>query len=250
MTTLHERRHSDPAPTPQADRSRWLLVLGVVVVVGVLAAVLALLLRGHQGDDLPASSTLRGSGVAASETRTLPPFVALDLAGSNSVTVRVGAPQSVVVHADDNLLGRVTTHVQAGNLVIGTRPGSFTTRSPMRVDVTVPSLGAMTLTGSGVVVATGIDAVNLTVVLAGSGLLRLSGTALRLDVNLGGSGDAQLERLVAKDVHAVVSGSGRILVTATDSLDASVPGSGVVVYSGNPAHVTTSVTGSGAVTRA
>jgi hypothetical protein len=50
-------------------------------------------------------------------------------------------------------------------------------------------------------------------------------------------------------VHAVVSGSGLIQVTATTSLDAAVPGSGTIIYSGNPPQVTTSVTGSGAVTR-
>jgi hypothetical protein len=44
-----------------------------------------------------------------------------------------------------------------------------------------------------------------------------------------------------------VSGSGRILVTATESLDAAVPGTGAITYSGNPAHVTTSITGVGAV---
>jgi len=55
-------------------------------------------------------------------------------------------------------------------------------------------------------------------------------------------------RAIARDVHAVVSGSGRILVRATNSLDAAVPGSGAIIYSGNPAHVTTSITGNGAVT--
>jgi hypothetical protein len=44
-----------------------------------------------------------------------------------------------------------------------------------------------------------------------------------------------------------VTGSGRIVVTATRSLDASIPGSGTIVYLGHPAHVTTTVTGSGAV---
>jgi hypothetical protein len=50
-------------------------------------------------------------------------------------------------------------------------------------------------------------------------------------------------------VHAVISGSGLIRVTATASLDASVPGEGAIVYSGDPPRVTTSVTGVGSVTR-
>jgi Putative auto-transporter adhesin, head GIN domain len=79
--------------------------------------------------------------------------------------------------------------------------------------------------------------------------VRASGTVARLGVSLGGSGDAQLGQLVARDVRAVLNGSGRIAVHATNTLQASVPGSGTIVYSGHPAHVTTSITGSGAITR-
>ena len=75
--------------------------------------------------------------------------------------------------------------------------------------------------------------------LGGSGVLRASGTTNRLHVTLAGSGDAQLQQLVAADVRAIVAGSGRILVTATAKLDASVPGTGAIVYSGNPPRVTT-----------
>ena len=64
-----------------------------------------------------------GSAVAATQTRSLPPFTGLDLAGDNNVVVEVGAQQSVVVHADRNLLRRVTTPVSAGTLVIGATPG-------------------------------------------------------------------------------------------------------------------------------
>jgi hypothetical protein len=82
-----------------------------------------------------------------------------------------------------------------------------------------------------------------------AGLVLVAAGVTVLDVSLAGSGDAELQQLVARDVHAIVNGSGRILVDATNTLDASVPGSGVVVYSGNPVHVTSSITGSGAVTR-
>jgi Putative auto-transporter adhesin, head GIN domain len=42
----------------------------------------------------------------------------------------------------------------------------------------------------------------------------------------GGDGDAELGDLVASDGHAVLSGSGRIVIEATRSLDASVTGTG------------------------
>lgn len=191
----------------------------------------------------------QGSGIQATQARHLAPFTGIDLAGSNNVTVHVGGKQSVLVHADDNLLGRVTTRVQDGQLAIGNTQGSFATKSPMSVEITVPSLSKLTLSGSGNVSATGVGTGSLTVALTGSGVLWASGTATQLDVRLDGSGEAQLGQLVARDVHADVNGSGDIVVTATNSLDGSVPGSGTISYGGNPAHVTTSVTGSGAVTR-
>jgi carbon monoxide dehydrogenase subunit G len=185
--------------------------------------------------------------VAATQSRALPGFSSLDLAGSNRVTVHVGGQQSVVVHADSNLMRHVTTRVVAGTLVIGTT-GTFTTRSPMTVDVSLPSLTAVRLSGSGEISVDGIDEQRLVVTLSGSGALYASGTTTQLDVTLSGSGMAQLDTLVARNVRAVVAGSGLIRVTATALLNAAVPGSGAIIYGGNP-QVTSSVTGSGAVTQ-
>lgn len=223
------------------------LALGAALVLLVSTGLLLLVetdvFRGSS------SSSGQGSGVAASQPRDVAAFNGIDLAGSNIVTVRVGGTQSVVVHGDDNLLNRVTTKVQDGSLVIGNTPGNLTSVTPMSVEVIVPSLDSLSLSGSGVIAVTGVDTPALKATLSGSGVLRASGTAARLDIELPGSGDAQLDQLVARDVHAVVRGSGRILVTATASLNGSVPGSGAIIYSGNPADVTTSVTGSGAVVR-
>ena len=190
---------------------------------------------------------LEGSGVAGSQTRELLPFDGVELAGSNEVTIRVGGEQSVVVHADDNLLDRVTTRVRDGKLVIGNDAGGFTTRNPIRVDVTVPAVDELALSGSGTIDVEGIDADALAIALSGSGAVRASGRAQRVDVELNGSGDVRLQDLVAQDVHAKMSGTGRIAVNATDSLDAIVPGTGSIVYTGNPPSVRKSVSGIGSV---
>jgi Putative auto-transporter adhesin, head GIN domain len=236
-------RRSGQAAAPRGERGLiTALVVSVAAVVVLAAVVVAWLARSG-----PSGSGVQGSGVAAAQSRVLAPFSSLDLAGSNNVTVAVGGRQSVVVHADNNLLRDVTTRVVAGTLVVGTT-GSFSTRSPMRVEVSVPSLAAVTLSGSGQISVTSIDAPLLAVSLPGSGAVHASGTVTQLNVTLGGSGLAQLNNLVARDVHAVVAGSGLIRVTATATLKAAVSGSGAIIYSGNP-QVTSSVTGSGAVTR-
>jgi hypothetical protein len=46
------------------------------------------------------SGAVVGSGVPASETRNLPPFDGIELAGNNNVAIRLGGEQSVVVHAE------------------------------------------------------------------------------------------------------------------------------------------------------
>jgi hypothetical protein len=217
------------------------LVLGLVALLVLVLVLVALLARGGS-----TGSGVQGSGVAATQSRALATFSSIDLPGSNNVTVAVGGRQSVVVHADSNLLGNVTTRVAAGTLIIDTT-GSFSTKTLMSVEVTVPSLTAVTLSGSGQISVTGINAPQLTVSLPGSGTVHAGGTVTQLDVTLDGSGLAQLDTLVARDVHAIVTGSGLIRVTATASLNAAVSGSGAIIYSGNP-QVTSSVTGSGTVT--
>jgi len=222
------------------------LTIIAAFVAGLIVAAIGVALLVHGGGS--SSPGVQGSGIAASQTRNVATFSGLDLAGSNNVTVVVGARQSVVVRADSNLISHVTTQVVDGTLVIGDT-GSFTARTPMSVEVSVPSLTALNLSGDGQISVTGFNAPQLTVTVSGSGLLYAAGTASRLDVTLSGDGQAQLDQLVAQDVHAVVSGSGLIQVTATTSLDASVPGTGAIVYSGNPAQVTANVTGTGAITR-
>ena len=82
---------------------------------------------------------------------------------------------------------------------------------------------------------------------SGSGNISASGSVTRLNVSIDGDGTAQFSGLTARNVDAVVRGSGAIFVTATQSLDAKVQGSGTILHSGNPPQVTTSITGSGAV---
>ncbi len=233
-----------PTPHRAAPRSsRWPAALFLSVV-----AILVVYLLVHYD---VVGSTNQGAGVgsghAASQTRSVGAFTGVELAGGNVVTISVGKPRSVVVRADDNLIGRITTAVHGGRLVIGNTSGSFASKAPTSVSVTTPSLDELVLSGSGTVEISGIRTAHLTLAIPGSGVVRASGTAGRLDVAIPGSGTAQLAPLVARAVHASVDGSGAIVVTATQSLDARVSGSGAISYAGNPSQVTTSVTGSGVV---
>ena len=81
--------------------------IAALVVIVAAAGVLALALNvAREG----------GLGVAATQTRAVPPFSRIDLAGSNVVRVHAGAARSIIVHGDANLIDRITTRVAAGTL--------------------------------------------------------------------------------------------------------------------------------------
>lgn len=187
-----------------------------------------------------------GSGVVATEQRAVPDFTRVELAGTLTVRVRVGAPKRVVVRGDGNLLPLITTKVTDNTLVIG-QSGSFNSHRGIEVDAATPSLVGGVLSGAGDFQVTDVRAERFTVEVSGAGALEASGRATRNDVSLTGVGEARLGDLVTNSSHVVVSGTGSATVFVRKSLDATVSGTGTVVYLGKPAHVKTSVTGTGTI---
>ncbi len=191
---------------------------------------------------------VKGSGNVSSETRNLSGFSGIDLQGSADVDVAFGEPESVVVEAEDNILPLIETKVQNGQLVISTKPNTnLSTTKPVRVHVKMKSLDAVSISGSGSVTAPGMIADSVKVDLSGSGNINLSGSAKNANITLGGSGNVLCDQLKASSVKVVVSGSGNAKVYASDSLDATVSGSGNIQYSGNPAQVNKNISGSGSI---
>lgn len=103
-----------------AHRSQLALIAASTAALILAVIGVTLLVHGVRSS----GSGVQGSGIAATQTRTVARFSSLELAGSNSVTVVVGARQSVVVHADSNLISHVTTQVVAGSLSLRTPEAS------------------------------------------------------------------------------------------------------------------------------
>jgi len=225
------------------------VVAGPIALVSAAALVLLSGCGSHTSSsrqESTATSSTEGSGVLTTQKRNVADFTRLDLAGTSKLIVRVGAPKSVVIHGDNNLLPLVTTKVTDGILEVSQK-GDFISHRGIQVDVAIPSLAGVTLSGTGDLVVTGVRTDRFKVDLTGAGRLEVSGTAKRVDASLAGVGAAQLGRLLSSDLHVVVSGTGSATVVATKSLDASVSGTGSVTYHGNPQHIKTSVTGTGSV---
>lgn len=209
-----------------------------------------------------------GSGRVTEQSRSLPHFTRLRVDGSMTVNASPGSSTQAVVKADDNIAPLILTEVEGDTLVVKTRPGaSFSTRSPMVVNLTFTQLTQADLRGSGDLNLSAITGAGFELSLAGSGDARIQGAQLerftgrlagsgdiwaqgRADAasfSIAGSGDVRADELAARAVTVSIAGSGDARVHATESLSAQVAGSGDVTYSGNPPKVSRSVVGSGEV---
>lgn len=210
-------------------------------------AALALLAASCGGSG---SSGLEGSGVAATSTRDVSSFTAVELRGTGTVEVRRGSPAKVTVRGDDNIVPLVTTEVEGSTLVVDEKEGNFSTKQPLVVEVVAPELSSSVLSGAGTLHVAEATGPSFDAQLSGTGKLDVDGTVDTLNATVSGAGSAQLEHLVTRNAVAGVSGVGSVHVYATDTVDASVSGAGSVLYGGHPAKVTTNVSGVGSVAAA
>jgi hypothetical protein len=204
-------------------------------------------------------------GPARSEDRTVDGVSRVRLETSGSLAVTEGGAPRLTVTAGEAVLDTLTSEVDDGVLVLGTRPGTHRLGT-VRYELVVPELDALTVTGSGdasvsgvpgdalEVVTTGSGDVDLTGVaatrlvaeLSGSGSLTAAGSTGSQQVTVSGSGDYRAEQLRSEEAAVTVSGSGDARVQVTGHLQADVTGSGDVLYSGRP-EVESTVAGSGDV---
>lgn len=189
-----------------------------------------------------------GSGVEASERRDLGAFSRISLTGEADVTATVGETQTVSVRGDDNLLADVETEMDNGTLEISDPSNvDLEPKVGVTVEITVPALEDIQVSGSGDVRVDGIEGDLFGVEVSGSGSVEASGEVGRVEAEVSGSGDIRLAELVSRDATAEISGAGGIQVHATESLVASVSGAGDITYTGDPADVERDVSGAGTI---
>lgn len=181
------------------------------------------------------------------ERRSVPPLDGIVLASAATVIVHITPlqPAAVTVTGEKTVVPRLLTQVRDGLLTISA-DGSYDSRSRLIVDVTAPSLTSVELRGSGQITVSGLDGATFRALLSGSGSVTLDGRVDDLNLRIGGSGNIQAGNVRARTVRTEISGSGDIDVTASDALDARIPGAGVVTYAGSP-RLTKIITGAGSV---
>lgn len=204
------------------------------------------------------------------EMRSVDSFSRIRNKGSFEVNVTVGSEQSVKITADSDIMEEIETEVRGNTLHIELEDDNwrrYRDIDVLRVDITVPSLEAVRVDGSGDFEVRGlqtesfkaningsgdielIDAKTdrLSIDVKGSGDVEASGECTDIDVEVKGSGEVEARDMACQNGDIGIMGSGDVAVTLSASVDVGIMGSGDVTVWGKPDKVKTRSMGSGDV---
>lgn len=165
------------------------------------------------------------------------------------VTYVQGPERTIVITGPEPLVnmvmvegGRLREHEHSpGDLGRALRRGG----KPIRVVITAPDVSRFLLNGSPDLDIRGYDKPSMTIRIAGGADVSASGRADRLDLDIAGSGDADLDGLSLTDAAVAIAGSGDATLGPVGSARVSIAGSGDVTLTRQPASLSSDVSGSG-----
>ncbi|MCC2546690.1 DUF2807 domain-containing protein [Hymenobacter sp. BT175] len=193
-------------------------------------------------------------------------FEGLDVKAGSTVVLTEGPTQKVELRGGNADVARqLRTGVDNGTWTVEF-DGDVPNQDRMTIEVTMPRLRRLVLTGPGTVrginpftfsdvlientgsgsIILGLKATSVNVEVKGSGPVQLAGATVNQTVRMTGSGLYGGFGLSSTNADVTVSGSGSAEVWATSALMARVPGSGNVRYKGRPV-ITATTPGSGRV---
>ena len=176
------------------------------------------------------------------------PFSANDsftIALPASVRYQPGDKAEAVISGDSTLIDHV--RIEGSRLGLDCEPGWF----PSRFDVSLsgPAISDWKLLGSGDLTLSGINQPELRLSIRGSGSVAATGTAGTVGLEISGSGSARLKNLIAQSAQVDIRGSGDAEITAQADADVLISGSGDVDVYGHPTMRRSQVRGSGSITQ-
>jgi len=229
---------------------------------------------------LAALAVLAGGPAASAEvqreTRDVAGFHRIDINGQAKVTLVQGPTESVTIEAAAAAMPQIHTSVHGGTLSVdvetphsvwqwfsgrGLGPTPHVTIHLRDID-RIEGAGSVTLDAerlsssdlrldfAGACTLRVADLQATSLYLDGSGAMKVAigGKVARQKIDLTGAGSYQAADLVSSDAVVSVSGAGKAVVNASNSLTVDISGAGKVEYLGEP-KLKQSISGFGRVTR-
>lgn len=210
---------------------------------------------------------INGRGDITNKSFTIANFTSIDNNIDANIHITKSVTQSVEIVAQSNIIDNISLEVTGGNLKI-TFKKPAKNYDPININISMPNLSSLILSGSGNINTTNtfdscgtvsikisgsgnIDAsfnsnTKTYSIISGSGNITLTGNSPSQDITISGSGN--VHAFPFETYHSVVnlSGSGSCELSADSTLNVIISGSGNVNYKGHPV-VNSTITGSGTI---
>lgn len=208
----------------------------------------------------------KGNGEISSEKRMLDKFSEIQLTGNYEIGLKKGPKGQLVVVTDSNLLEFIQSEVVNQVLIIESSK-KIRSVDGIKIYITyqelegIKSVGAsviktentivsdrfeLEIPGAGIIDMV-VDVNDLEVILAGAGLVKLSGRAVNQSISLNGVGNLEAFDLESHSCKVTVSGMGGAEINVKENLTARVNGIGSIRYRGNPHTVNDKISGIGTI---
>lgn len=235
----------------------------VHIVLGLVVS--SVVFFGSCGKD---SMCVSGDGNLETRRISVASFTEIDLQEAATVIIHQGNEYDVEVTGQSNIIDILETDVSGDRWEIEFNKNCAKDYD-LTIDITIPILEKVVLSGSGTVRIDDFEANNLldlkvsgsgdiymnsftnlehfNALISGSGNITAYKTIPSVnnsDLQISGSGNIRTFNINAQNTDILISGSGNIETTTQSSLDVRISGSGNVYYKGYPG-INTDISGSG-----
>lgn len=202
------------------------------------------------------SISLSGSGRIAVKEFELSGFDQIETGLPFDVILSQAEEYKVEVYADDNFIDYVYLEVQGTTLTMGFKPGfSYDLKNiSLRVEVTMPEIKALVLSGSSLVTLDNfteledlevslngasslggrLEASEIVMHASSNAKVNLVGSVLKLSISADGNSLVDLKDLETKQASVEASGLSQVVVNVLDVLEISASQHSQIHYYGNP----------------
>ncbi len=215
---------------------------------------------------LTSCDCINGTGPVVKTSRDVEVFKNIVLEMNADVFLTLDSVIKVVVEAQGNLQDHITTRSNGRSLYIDFKEFCYKTSEPVRIYISLPELSGIEVDGSGSVAGKGtfstsiidldisgsgnidvdIVADKVKADINGSGNIYLDGTSKKFKADINGSGEIRASKHNTYKAYIDIGGSGSCELFVQDYLDASISGSGDIIYKGNP-EIKSHISGSGSL---
>jgi hypothetical protein len=247
--------------TGMKRKYRWSVLLAGIITIAILLSI-----------SLSSCITIKinapkGSGEVITKSFEVGDFDRLTFSGIGKIIIEQGQETSLEVEAESNVIDALKINTGVNELEIGFK-SRFIKVIPTKdiiFHLKVKDLKKINLSGAGSIecdnlnveslsidssgvgsITVNITSNDLEIGISGAGKVNLSGEVDTQQLNISGVGSYEARELISKNCQIRISGAGKAVVNATQTLDIEMSGLGKVDYAGNPS-VTQNISGAGSI---